>query len=315
MHSSTATRRSWRTISLNLVKVLFLVAVVVAGVLFAINNWADLAAAFTSMNPWWLVGALVAVCAGLISSMLSWLALWPAFGAKLGIMAGARVYFISQLGKYLPGSVWTIAAQAQMSRDIGVKRTASVGISLIALLNSVATGLAFGLAILPLANPGLVGRYWWLIPIGLLLLSLLMPPVVKIGLKLGLGVLRQPTLAPMYSWRVVLRSCIAQVCNWIFSGIQLWLVLVALGQDPVRLFLPSIAAFALACALGILLIPFPAGVGVREVVISIALTGLVAPEIAVLAAVVSRALFAVADFGLAAATGAIRRPRLSEIDR
>lgn len=278
----------------------------VAGVLFARNNWNDLSRAFSSMNPWWVIGAFLAVCAGLTASMLSWLALWPAFGSPLKVASGARLYFISQLGKYLPGSVWTIAAQAQMSKDIGVTRTASVSISLIALLNSVATGLAVGVVILPFANPAVVGTYWWLVPVGALLLCLLTPPVVTRVLSVALRVLREETPVQAYSWRLVARCCITQTCNWVFGGLQLWLVLVALGQDPLPLILPSAAGFALACALGILLVPFPAGVGVREVVIVIALAGLVDPEIAVLAALVSRALYAVADFGLAGLSGAIR---------
>ncbi|WP_420367028.1 lysylphosphatidylglycerol synthase transmembrane domain-containing protein [Curtobacterium sp. L1-20] len=295
----------WRKQAMTALKVAFVAAVLVAGFVFLRGNWGKLSVVLSSANLWWLAPAVVAVCLGLSSSMMSWLALWPAFGSHPGVKRGAHVYFVSQLGKYLPGSVWTIAAQAQMAKESGTSASASVSISLLALLNSVATGLAVGVALLPISSPRLLAEYWWLIPLGVALLALLAPSVVKTGLGFAGRLLRRDVSKPRYTWAIVFRTVLPQLTNWSFSGLQLWLILIALGQDPVKTLVPAIAGFALACALGILLIPFPAGVGVREVVISIMLAGTVEPEVAVLAAVTSRALFAIGDFGLAGASLAI----------
>ncbi len=55
-----------------------------------------------SMNPLWLVLAFLSVVVALLLSMLSWIVVWPAFGIRLPLLRGGRVFFVSQLGKYLP---------------------------------------------------------------------------------------------------------------------------------------------------------------------------------------------------------------------
>jgi uncharacterized membrane protein YbhN (UPF0104 family) len=55
-------------------------------------------------------------------------------------------------------------------------------------------------------------------------------------------------------------------------------------------------------ALGVLLIPFPAGLGVREFVIGLMLASVVGAPTAVAAALVSRVIFAIADFSMAGIT-------------
>ncbi|MCS6529420.1 lysylphosphatidylglycerol synthase domain-containing protein [Curtobacterium flaccumfaciens] len=212
---------------------------------------------------------------------------------------------MSQLGKYLPGSVWPIA-QAQMAGEVGLAPAASVVLSLIAMLVSIATGLGVG-AILPLfVDAQLLGQYWWLPVVGVGFLACLAPPVMRFGVRLALRLLRRADAPFGYGWRVAATSSGLQVANWFFGGMQLWLVLVGLGVDPVRS-LPAIAGFALAFALGVLLIPFPAGLGVREVVIALVLASVTTPAVAATAAILSRLLYAIADFGLAGVALAVDR--------
>lgn len=304
-------RPRWRRWAVNGVKIAFMVAVVVAGVLFVVGRWGEVSDALTSMDPWLLVLALVSVVAALVVSMLSWIVVWPAFGVRLPVLRGARVFFVSQLGKYLPGSVWPIAAQAQMAGEVGLARSSSIVLSLIAMLVSIATGLGVGAVLLPFIDVRLLQDYWWLPIVGVAFLVCLTPPVMRFGVRLALRVLRRPDAPFDYGWRVAASSSGLQVTNWLFGGVQLWLVLVGLGVDPARSFVPAVAGFALAFALGVLLIPFPAGLGVREVVIALVLASVTTAGVAATAAILSRLLYAVADFGLAGIAAAVGRRRAS----
>jgi glycosyltransferase 2 family protein len=292
-------RAGWRTWAVNAVKIAFMVAVVVAGVLYVVGKWAEVSEAVTSMNPVWLVLAFVAVIVALVCSMLSWIVVWPAFGVHLPTLRGARVFFISQLGKYLPGSVWPIAAQAQMAGEVGLARSSSIVLSLISMLVSIATGLGVGGILLPFIDVHLLQTYWWLPIVGVAFLVCLTPPVMRFGVRLALRLLRRPDAQFAYGWRVAGSSSGLQAANWLAGGLQLWFVLVGLGVDPAKALVPAIAAFALAFALGVLLIPFPAGLGVREFVITVVLGSVTTPGVAVTAAVLSRLLYAVADFAIA----------------
>jgi uncharacterized membrane protein YbhN (UPF0104 family) len=306
------TRGGWRSWALNAVKIAFLVAVVVAGALYVARNWDEVSDAVRSMNPLWLVLAFLSVVVALVLSMLSWIVVWPAFGVRLPVLRGGRVFFVSQLGKYLPGSVWPIAAQAQMAGEVGLAKSSSIVLSLISMLVSIATGLGVGALLVPFIDVHLLQDYWWLPIVGVAFLVCLTPPVMRFGVRLALRILRRPDAAFSYGWRVGGSSAGLQVGNWLFGGVQLWLVLIGLGVDPLRSFVPSVAAFALAFALGVLLIPFPAGLGVREFVITVVLASVTTPGVAVTAAILSRLLYAVADFSMAGVAAAVGRRSAAE---
>jgi uncharacterized membrane protein YbhN (UPF0104 family) len=98
---------------------------------------------------------------------------------------------------------------------------------------------------------------------------------------------------------IALRSAGFQAGTWVAGGLHLWLIVVALGGDPAHTMVPCLAAFPLGFCVGILLVPVPAGLGVREFVLTLMLSAVTANSIALLAAVVSRVLYAVGDFVLA----------------
>lgn len=49
-----------------------------------------------------LAAALAAVLAGVLATFLCWRAVLADLGGRLPVNAGARVFFVGQLGKYLP---------------------------------------------------------------------------------------------------------------------------------------------------------------------------------------------------------------------
>ena len=62
------------------------------------------------------LGALLLVWLGLTATGLLWLRLMPSLGAPLPLVDGSAIFFVGQLGKYIPGSVWSIGAQADLAR-------------------------------------------------------------------------------------------------------------------------------------------------------------------------------------------------------
>ena len=316
--SSSRRRFPTRDVVVTAVKYLFALAVLAFGAIYIATQWGKVSAALSTTPPWIIVTALVLVLAALFASMLSWWVLWPAFGARLGLRVGARVFFVSQLGKYVPGSVWPIAAQAQMTRRLKVSAASSVVLSLIAMLVSVAIGLAMGAVLGPISRPRLLVDYWWLVIVGVLLLVLLAPSILTRCVHIALRVLRRPDASFRLSWGTIGASAAAQAANWILGGLQLWLLVIGVGGDPGSSLIPCLAAFPLAFSLGILLVPFPAGLGVREFVITLLLAQVIPAPAAVTAAVLSRLLYAISDFGSAgvsmiAARGLMRATGPSEV--
>ena len=79
-----------------------------------VRNWPQVQLALTTIGPAAVAAAGVSALVGLLSSMLAWRALLVGLGSPIGVGAAARVVFVGQLGKYLPGgAIWAVVAPAR----------------------------------------------------------------------------------------------------------------------------------------------------------------------------------------------------------
>ena len=72
----------------------------------------------------------------------AWRATLRVWSETLTFGAAARIWFVSNLGKYVPGKVWQIAAMGALAQRAGVSATAAIGSSLLVNLVSVIAGFA-----------------------------------------------------------------------------------------------------------------------------------------------------------------------------
>lgn len=106
------------------------------------------------------------VLAGLLATGTAWLKLLAGFGQPLPRREGWAVFFVGQLGKYIPGSVWSVSAHVELARRHGVPLRSTVGTSLVFLAVNMATaGLVGG-------SVALSGRWHTSLPPGVLLAGL-----------------------------------------------------------------------------------------------------------------------------------------------
>src|SRR2546429_1126324 len=119
-----------------------------------------MAAALHHLAWYSVAGAAVAVIAGLGCMMLAWRALLADLGSPLPLRPAARILFIAQLGKYVPGAVWAMAAQVQLARGYEVPRRRSASATVVAMLVTLATGLLVAAVALPLSSGAAARPYW-----------------------------------------------------------------------------------------------------------------------------------------------------------
>jgi len=257
-----------------------------------------------------LAAALAAVLAGVLATFLCWRAVLADLGGRLPVNAGARVFFVGQLGKYLPGSVWPVMAQMELGRDHQVPERASGAAVGVFLLVVVGTGLVVAAAAAPLLGPDAVHTYWWLLAALPLALLALVPPVLNRLLALVVRLVRRPPLPTMLSATGVLRAAGWALVSWLACGVHIWVLAAQLGAGGPLLLARATGAFAAAWCAGFLLLVAPAGAGVREAALVLLLGGVLTRPQGTVVAVVSRLLFMLADLGwCAVALLARRRPR------
>jgi uncharacterized membrane protein YbhN (UPF0104 family) len=261
----------------------------------------ELADALTRLDAGTVVLSLALACAGLVAQMLSWRALLTGTGGAPGVGASARVYYHGQLGKYVPGSVWAVVAQAELGRAHNLTRARSAVVALGALAVLLVVGGAMAVVGLAVGSPESLSAYWWalaVVPIGVIGLA---PPVFNRVVAKLLVLLRRGDEPVRVDGRGLALSAFWALVMWLLFGLHAAVLVHDLHpDDPARGAVLATGAFALAWVVGFLVVIAPAGTGPREAALVLALAPMLSSADALLVALVSRVLMVVAD---AAAAG------------
>lgn len=240
------------------------------------------------------VFAVTLFSVGVLTAGLSWREVLVGMGERAPVAATLRVFTVSQLGKYLPGSVWVAMMSIELGHRTGLRRT-SVGLAVvIASAVGVISGLAVGLPALPTAVRSAEDVPWAFLLLGLPLLIALWPWLLNKVLDMVLQKAKRSPLDHPLTGAVIARTAAWAVLSYGIQGLHLWVIVDAVTDVAVS---PAvvISGFALAWTAGFLFLPAPAGAGVRELVLIAVLSSQVDGEVAIAAAAVSRAVTICAD--------------------
>ena len=227
------------------------------------------------MKPLWLVASAAVYLVAVGCSGFFWLRLMHSLGQPIGLAAGFRAYYISHLGKYLPGKAWTIWLRGEGAKAAGCSMSVAVATSFYEVLTLMATGALVAAIVFVVQPPRFHGIDFppWLT--GLIL-------VAVCGLPLVPGVMSFVTrrLARRFAaiehahvrLSTLAEGVAIELVGWALMGLAVWLCLRGTIEPAPELTLASWADFTavigLGYALGFAAFVLPAGVGVREYVLS-----------------------------------------------
>ncbi|HZD68660.1 MAG TPA: lysylphosphatidylglycerol synthase domain-containing protein [Actinomycetes bacterium] len=300
--------RDWR----NLLRlgVLGLFAVAIALVLA--RRWNEIRPLLHSLSAAGVTVAMAAVAASIFAIFLCWRAVLADLGSALPVLSGMRVFFLGQLGKYLPGSLWPLLAQMELGRDYKVpRRTSGVALVVFMLLH-LGIGLLIAALALPLLGHDALRRYGWALSVLPAAAVVLYPPVLNRILATALRLARREPMPKPLSPRGVLSAVAWSLTAWLLSGLHIWVLARMLGvHGGSGLLARSIGAFAAAWCVGFLVVIAPAGGGAREAALIVLLSTGVGTARATVIAVVSRLLLTIGDLGWGGVAAVVvrRRPR------
>lgn len=299
-------RWSWRSA----IRLALLLALLAFVTLALVNRWHEVRPVLARLSPWAVAGAMAAVLANVLCSMLAWRAALAGLGARLPLRAGMRVYFLGQLGKYVPGSVWPLVAQTELGRQYGVPRRSSGAALLIAMLTVLATGLAVAAAGLPLLGSAAYAGYRWALLVLPFALVVLCPPLLNRLIALALRLTRREPIPVRLRLGGVARVTGWSLVSWALLGLHVWVLALSVGAARgVSGWFEVTAAFAGAWCVGFLLIIAPAGAGAREAALLVLLHPVMPAAAAVVVALTSRLVATAADLAWGLVALAARRTR------
>ena len=244
-----------------------------------------------------LLGLLLAAYA--VVSLLQALAWWQlifqtAGRAPLGLSTG--IFALTQLGKYLPGNVMHFVFRFALTRASGAPRPAVLAASGLEPWILLCAALAL-LAILGGTDwPGHFDWPGWL--------AWLLPAVAVLALGFVIPWLRARLPGDAMNMLSLLPSFLLQAGFLLGSALLFSILLFLFDSSSAVPLVVVLAASVLAWLAGFVTPGSPGGLGVREVVLSVALAGWVEPAVAVSAAAAFRILTIGGDLLVFAGGGA-----------
>lgn len=290
-----------RSRTVKIVRIVVAVAVVVALVWGVARNWTEISQDLQRVSIGALLLSFVPAALGTWLTMVGWRVILADLGSPLHLAPAGGVFFVGQLGKYLPGSVWTVLVQADMASHLHVPRRRTGVTGLVTIGLSVLTGLLVGLPALPLLLQRSAGSSGWLLLAVPLFVVLVWPALLNRLIAWGLRVLRREPLEETLSTRAILTTVGLYALAWVLFGVHILVLALAVGGGT-GVTLASLTGYALAGSLGMLTVILPAGLGARDGILAIVLASAMPLSAGTAVALVSRFVVTVVDV-LAAAAG------------
>lgn len=253
------------------------------------GSWSQVQAEISRVSPLALVGSSLLALLALLLTLVGWRALMADLGSPLALAPASGVLFVGQLGKYLPGSVWTVVVQAEVASALGVPRRRTAVAGLLTVGMSALAGLGVGVLALPALLRAGGGPLSWLVLLVVPLAAVVLHPrVLNALVARGLRLLRREPLEHRLSGRAITTTMVAFVLAWLALGLHLWVLVDNLGAPASSSWVPSVFGYALAASVGMVAVVVPAGLAVRELILALLLTGPLERPAALAVVVLSR---------------------------
>lgn len=257
-----------------------------------VRNWSEFRSLEVSLSlrPGWIVLSALTVFLSYAISVEAWRQILAGWDQRLPYGRAMRVWLVANLGRYIPGKVWSVAGLMVLAQRAGVAPWAA-GASAVAI-QAVAIGTAVALvaAATPAAASPLRLGAAALVAVATIALLAWEWAAHRIARLVGSAAPFQPL--PVAA---VARSAGLGVLAWAAHGVAFWLLARGLGLPDTLSVATAAGVFPLGYILGLLALFAPGGLGVREVV----LIGLLAPALgnggAVALSVASRILLTLTE--------------------
>lgn len=252
-------------------------------------NWQSVRAYRWQFN-YLLLGLAVLAALGTLSLYAwQWRFVVQRLGTRVSYPAAFRIYFLSNLGRYVPGKIWQFVGWFYLSEQAGIGRVQTFTAIAVNLGLQTLTGLGLGVAVLSVSQGGeLRARYWpllALIPLGVVALQ---PAVMEALLNWALRRLGHEPVALGLCTRDMALFTLGHMGCWAAYAIAFYLFVCSVHPVPLT-GLPALgAAYAAAWVIGFLSLLTPGGIGIREGVLAYILGFWLPTPVAILIGLLSR---------------------------
>lgn len=248
-------------------------AIIIWSAVRALNGqWRQAAERIASLEISWSWIALATVVVFLTYFLLieTWRQVIIASGETLSFPVAARIWFVSNLGKYVPGKVWSIAAMTVMAKNESVSPMTAAGSSILIQLVTVASGIGVVLVAgsRVVDQPLLAVLVLIVVVASVAAAPRLLPAAARLASAVTGREIQLATIKATTVWAAALRS----VISWIAYGVAFEFFVRGILGATAGGVSSYIAVYAASYIIGFLALFAPGGAVVRE---SAMVTGMV----------------------------------------
>ncbi|MBN1291345.1 MAG: flippase-like domain-containing protein [Candidatus Latescibacteria bacterium] len=247
-----------------------------------IKDWKAIQSFNWHINPLYLMVSFLGFCCGYAFLVWIWSVVLKALGYTVPYSEAWNIYFIGNLGRYIPGKLWTIAGIAYMAGKSGIPGVVAGTSAICAQAYSILSSFVF--LILFLIFKGTYdGRFQvlWALPLLIVLVPVfMMPRNLEWSLNFLLKKMGRSQISIKYKTPTAIRITFLYLCSWfIFGGSFRLFISAVTGSTTINpLYLTG--TYAVAYILGYIAFFAPGGIGVRESILTVLLTGYVPAGVA-----------------------------------
>ena len=185
-----------------------------------------------TIRPGWLsISALVVLATyGLLVE--AWRGVLRGWGQPLQYRAAVRIWTLANLGRYVPGKVWSIAGLTVLAQRAGVAGWAAAGSALVLQAIAVGTGVAVVAATAPGALNGA-----WLTSGAVIALATMMVLSWPAAVRVIARVAGRAAVRPL-PWTALVTASAATALSWLAYGFAFWCLargMLGSAADALRL--------------------------------------------------------------------------------
>jgi uncharacterized membrane protein YbhN (UPF0104 family) len=234
----------------------------------------------------WLLLASFVVLSTYIVLVETWRRVLASLGGHVEFGPAARIWFISNLGKYVPGKIWQVSTMTLMLAERGVSVATGGASAVVITIANVATGFAVVLFTSTATVRSIAGSTGAVIAATVgLLVSLVAAPLIARQWNRFAARLGREQLAVTIPLKAIWIALVGCSVSWLLYGVGFQFFvrsLIGPSNAPMSAFITANAASYLV---GYLTLISPGGIGIRELVLASILVPLriaTAPQAAVI---------------------------------
>lgn len=227
-----------------------------------------------------------------------WLGITDELDLRTSKRTAAKGYFLSTLGKYIPGNVGLFLARVEAYRGYSRSRVAAATVvEYVATIASSCLLVVIGLAAAPFSVPE--GIRLGSGALAVLLLTSLHPRFLLELINRALRLAKKMPVQSFPSWSKQIRFVLAYMLVGLLQGLALLLVLNSLHPTGFNNYLAITGAYYAAGLIGLAVVFAPSGIGVREGVLMLILPTIVPRPVAIVSTVLIRLVATAGEVALA----------------